>query len=240
MDKVLDIVNLGRACRSSSGVKNRQPLDKVMVASAFNLELGEELSALVKDELNVENVEILANADDYVSYDIKPQLRTVGPKYGKFLGAIKQKLAQVNPVETVNMVKGGEALEFEVDNTLISLGEEDLLIALKNKEGYASESNGELTVVLDTNLNDSLIEKGFINEFVSKVQNLRKDSGFEVVNHIKVQVCGDNWAINVLNKHCEEFSQDVLADEFSVGENGDYSTEFNFDGKVVKIFITKV
>ena len=186
MDKVLKIVVLGRASRSNCGVKNRQPLSKAIVCTANKLELEEELQNLIKDELNVEDLVILHDASDYVSYEIKPQLKTIGPKYGKLLGKIKEFLANVEPVSTVKNVRNGENLKFEVDGTQVELSEEDLLISVKNREGYSSESDGEITLVLDTNLTQELLEKGFVREVVSKVQNLRKESGFEVVNHIVI------------------------------------------------------
>lgn len=240
MNKVLEIVGLGRGCRSGSGVKNRQPLDKVMIASASGIHLDKQLINLIKDELNVENVQILDNADAFVSYEIKPQLKTLGPKYGKYLAQIRQKLTQINPVEAVNLVKSGKVLEFDIDKQHISLTEEDLLITLKSKEGYSSASNGETTVVLDTTLNDQLLEKGFINDFVSAVQNLRKNSGLEVINHIDVQVCGSEKLQSILSKHQKNFIKDILADKFAVGNKGSFNTQVSFGNQKIDVYITKI
>ncbi len=239
MEKVLRIVLLGRACRSASGVKNRQPLSKVIICSTDKLTLDKGLVMLIEDELNVESVEILHDADEYVSYELKPQLKTLGPKYGKLLGAIREYLGKVNPNEAVAKVKKGEALTFETNGEKVEIYQDDLLISLKNKEGYSSESDGVFTVVLDTTLSDDLIEKGMINEFVSKVQNLRKDSGFEVVNHIEIQVEGDKEFIEILNKNQTSFKKTLLADSFSVGTNGTNSAQLSVNGENITIYIKK-
>ncbi len=240
MNKVLDIVLLGRTSRSASGVKNRQPLSKVMICSAEKIELNEELASLVKDELNVLNIEFLHDADEYVSYELKPQLKTLGPKYGKNLGAIREFLAKTNANEAVRKVKSGEVLSFEANGQTIEIGEADLLIALKNKEGYASDSNGNITVVLDTTLDQNLINLGTVSEFVSKVQNLRKDSGLEVTNHIALEVSGDESLVEVVMQAKEEIAKTVLADAFKKGNNGDYSTELVIGEKKLVAYICKI
>ncbi len=240
MNKVLDIVLLGRTSRSASGVKNRQPLSKVMICSADKIDLNEELANLVKEELNVLDIEFLHDADEYVSYELKPQLKTLGPKYGKNLGAIREFLAKTNANEAVRRVKGGEVLSFEANGQTIEIGESDLLIALKNKEGYASDSNGVITVVLDTTLNKHLVALGIVSEFVSKVQNLRKDSGLEVTNHIALCIDGDEALAKVVLDAKEEISKTVLADSFERGSAGDHSTELVAgDGKLV-VYISKI
>ena len=241
MEKVLDIVLLGRSCRAGSGVKNRQPLSKVMIASAKEFNLDNELISLIEDELNVEKVEFLTNADEYVSYELKPQLKTLGPKYGKFLGVIREHLAKANAVELVNKVRKGEIVKFNApDGSEIELTESDLLISLKNKEGFSSDSNGDLTVILDTALDQRLLEKGFIAEFVSKVQNLRKDSGLEVVNHIAVEVDGDERLVNILNANKESFTKTLLADSFKQGNSGEFNTTVGFENNEITVYITKL
>ena len=240
MNKVLEIVLLGRACRSASNVKNRQPLSKVLICTNEKLHLGEELVALIKDELNVENLEVLQNADEFVSYEIKPQLRTVGPKYGKALNGIKEYLSSIDPVQAVGKVRKGENLEFDFGEQHITLSQEDLLITLKNKEGYSSETNGQITVVLDTALNEELIEKGIVKEFVSKIQNLRKESGFEVVNHIKIELDGDEKLVNMLLKYQEQIKKGTLSDIVIVGQSGESSLDFEFDYKKIKAFIERI
>lgn len=240
MDKVLEIVLLGRACRSASNVKNRQPLSKVLVCTKDELSLDNELVELIKDELNVENLEILHNADEFVSYEIKPQLRTVGPKYGKFLGGIKNYLSSANANEIVNSVRNKKEISFEVDGEKIVLSESDLLVTLKNKEGFSSETNGNITVVLDTTLNADLIEKGMIKEFISKVQNYRKESGFEVVNHIKIEISGDENLTETLLRHEYDIKKGTLSDVVKKGANGTHSFEFEFCGKNVTVAISKI
>lgn len=240
MDKVLEIVLLGRACRSASNVKNRQPLSKVLVCTKEELTLNEELTNLIKDELNVENLEILHNADEFVSYEIKPQLRTVGPKYGKLLGGIKNYLSSANANELVNNVRNNKEISFAVNGENVILTENDLLISLKNKEGFSSETNGEITVILDTTLNADLIEKGMVKEFISKVQNFRKESNFEVVNHIKIEINGDESLTKTLLNHEEDLKKGTLCDEVNIGTNGTHSFEFEFNGEKVIVSISKI
>ena len=239
MDKVLEIVENGRISRNVSGVKNRQPLSKVIVCVAEELKLNDELVELIKDELNVENLEILHNADEFVSYSLKPQLKTLGPKYGKYLGKIKQYLENCNAAEVVAKVRSGETIKFEADGQEIEIGKDDLLINLENKEGYASSTNGKITVVLDTTLTQELLDKGFINEFVSKVQNLRKDSGLQVTDHINVEISGYEHFVNVILKDKEKICKTLLADSLTIGENGGYSVEFDFNGNHLKVAISK-
>ena len=240
MDKVLEIVNLGRACRSASNVKNRQPLAKVIVCTSKQLVLDDELKDLILDELNVEQIEILHNADEYVSYELKPQLRTVGPKYGKLLGGIKEYLLTAGSAENVNKVRAGGSLKFEVGGQEVELTEADLLIGLKNKEGYASETNGEMTVVLDTILTEQLIQKGMVKEFISKVQNLRKESGFEVVNHIKIALDGDKDLTSTLLEFADTIKKGTLCDQVYIGDDGESAMTFEFDGKSVDVKISRV
>ena len=241
MDKVLEVVLLGRACRSGSNVKNRQPLSKVIVCTNKELSFDSELEELIKDELNVETLEVLhQNADEYVSYELKPQLRTIGPKYGKALGAIKEYLSSVNATEAVGKVRKGENLEFEANGMKVELSQDDLLISLKNKEGYSSETNGDVTVVLDTALTQDLIEKGMIKELISKVQNLRKESGFEVVNHIRIEVDGNDELTSLILKYQEEIKKGTLCDEVEKGTNGTNELVFDFENKSINVKISKV
>ena len=240
MDKVLEIVNLGRACRSASNVKNRQPLAKVIVCTSKELILDSELKELIKDELNVEDIEILHNADEYVSYELKPQLRTVGPKYGKLLGKIKEYLLSAGSTENVNKVRAGGHLEFDVDGQKVELAEEDLLIGLKNKEGYSSETNGEMTVVLDAVLTKELVEKGAVKEFVSKIQNLRKESDFEVVNHIKIEISGDDNLIQMLLKYSDAIKKGTLCDELKIGQCGTNEMIFENNSEKICAKISKI
>lgn len=238
MDELLEIVLLGRACRSSSAVKNRQPLAKAIVCSASEKNLDEELIALIEDELNVEKVEFEHKATDYVNYELKPQLKTLGPKYGKYLGGIREYLSKCDAIQVVETVRKGENVKFEVMGQNIELGEEDLLIAVKNRDGYSSTSNGNITVVLDTNLTPKLIEKGLVREIISKVQQFRKESDLEVVNHINLEFDGDKEIVEICLNNSEEIKNGTLCDNLNAGKNGTFSKEENIDGKKLTINIT--
>ena len=212
----------------------------MIVCTSKELSLDDELKDLILDELNVEQIEILHNADEYVSYELKPQLRTVGPKYGKLLGGIREYLATNGSAENVNKVRAGGSLNFEVGGQEVELAEADLLIGLKNKEGYASETNGEMTVVLDTILTEQLIQKGMVKEFISKVQNLRKESGFEVVNHIKIALNGDKDLTSTLLEFADTIKKGTLCDQVYIGNDGESTMTFEFDGKSVDVKISRV
>lgn len=239
MDKVLEIVDLGRVCRSACNVKNRQPLSKLIVCTATKLHLDQELQQLVLEELNVEALEILHNADAYVSYSLKPQLKTLGPKYGKLINDIRTYLANANAGEIVAKVRNGETFTFTVQGQNVTLSKDDILIQLENKEGYASSTNGTTTVVLDTTLTQDLLEKGFVNEFVSKVQNLRKESGLEVTNHILLTVQGDEHLVSVAMKYADIIQKSTLADTLTKGTQGTFVTSVAFEDKEVAIQMDK-
>ena len=239
MDKVLEIVENGRICRNGSGIKNRQPLSKVIICAAEELKLEKELQNLIKDELNVEGLQFIHNADEFVSYSLKPQLKTLGPKYGKYLGKIKEFLASCNTTEVVGAVSDGKSFKFEVDGQEIEIGKEDLLISLVNKEGYSSATNGVITVILDTTLTKDLLDKGFISEFVSKVQNLRKDSGFNVTDHIKIWLEGEPQEEQLVMQNKTSLQKTLLADQIEVGSGGQFKTELQGQ-KVLTVYIEKV
>ncbi len=240
MDKVLEIVNLGRTTRASSGVKNRQPLSKVLICSTKELTLDDSLLNLIKDELNVETIEFLDNADEYVAFEVKPQLKTLGPKYGKQLNDIKEYLNKCNQNELVHNAKLGSVHFTTPSGVDIELTIDDLLISLKNKEGYYSDTNGEITVILDTLIDQRLKERGIVAEFVSKVQNLRKDSGLEVTDHIMVEVRGNEILEKVIISNKESISKTLLADQFGLGNNGDYNTSMSVEEGELNVYITKI
>lgn len=240
MDQVLEIVENGRICRNTSGVKNRQPLSKVIICATENISINEELKDLIKDELNVENLEILHNADEFVSYSLKPQLKTLGPKYGKYLGKIREFLDKCDASEVVSKVRNGEIIELNFDGQEVEISKDDLLISLVNKEGYSSASNGKITVVLDTTLSEDLINKGLINELVSKVQNLRKDSGFNVTDHIKIEIpCDENFK-SLVEKNKNYLQKTLLADSITFGVNGAFSTSLQVANNEFVIYISKL
>lgn len=239
MDKVLEIVENGRICRNGSGIKNRQPLSKVIICVAEQLNLEDELQNLIKDELNVEGLQFIHNADEFVSYSLKPQLKTLGPKYGKYLGKIKEFLSSCNATEVVAKVKNGQMIKLEVDGQEIEIGKEDLLISLVNKEGYSSATNGVVTVILDTTLSKDLLDKGFISEFVSKVQNLRKDSGLNVTDHIKIWLDGDKEDAKLILQNKTSLQKTLLADQIEEGRRGRFNTQLQGQN-ILTVYIEKV
>ena len=186
MENVLEVVVMGRACRNASGIKNRQPIGKMMVKAEFDL--SEFYKEIIEDELNVKTVEFTDDVSAFTSYSFKPQLKTVGPKYGKVLGKIKAALAELDGNKAMAQLNAEGALKFDFDGTEVVLEKDDLLIDTAQVEGYVSESDNNITVVLDTNLSPELIEEGFVREIISKIQTMRKEAGFEVMDKIVVNV----------------------------------------------------
>lgn len=232
MEKVLDIVILGRATRAASLIKNRQPLASVIVCSANKISLAQELIDLIKDELNVEEVRFSHDAGVYVNFELKPQLKTLGPKYGKRLGEIREFFATCDSAEVVASLRKGENL-FIDDMLLI---EQDVLVAVKNKEGFVSESNGDVTVVLDVTLTDELKEKGTIRDFISTVQQTRKDIGLEVTDHIVITLNGDEELKKLIKAYAETVMSGTLCDEIKFGDG---NNEFASNGKNIKFDVKK-
>ncbi len=239
METVLRISNLGHSTRNQSNIKNRQPLSKLIVATAEKVELSEELKELIKDELNVQEVEFKHDAKEYLNYDLKPQLKVLGPKYGAKIGAIRAWLSSCDACEVVDKVNAGETVKFDAQGTEVELSKEDLLISPISKEGFVSESDGTFTVVLVTELTPELLELGLVREFVSKVQQTRKDAGFEVVDHIKIYVNASNETNAVLEKFKAEVCGDTLADEMVVGESADLQV-VEINGESVGLKLVKV
>lgn len=234
MNDVLKTVVLGRAARNKANIKNRQPLKRLIYNG--KKELSPELKALVEDELNVKEVDISADSAKYISYELKPQLKTLGPKYGALLGKIRALLAEKSD-EIAATVKSGKTYVAELDGKTVELAEEDLLISVKNKEGFSSESDGETTVVLDTELNDELIYEGAEREIVSKIQTMRKEAGFEVVDHISVAYKAEGVAKSVFEKGT--YKADVLCDADGNDFDG-YTKEWDINGDKVTISIKKI
>jgi len=229
---------MGRACRNAANIKNRQPIGQMFVKS------GEELTSffanIITDELNVKKISFTQDVRDFTSYIFKPQLRTVGPKYGKQLGAIKAYLSAVDGNDAMDQLKEQGALRFESAGVNVELTEEDLLIEPTQKEGYVSETNGDLTVVLDTNLTEELIEEGFVRELTSKIQTMRKEAGFEVMDRICVYAA-DNARIEAIltGDSSERIRNDVLADEIVTGETAGYVKAWNINGQDVTLGVKK-
>ena len=194
---------------------------------------------IIEDELNVKNVTFTDDVRDFTSYTFKPQLKTVGPKYGKQLGGIKEHLAALDGNAAMDELKAKGALVFEVNGTEVSLSEEDLLIEMSQKEGYVSEADNYMTVVLDTNLTPELIEEGFVYEVISKIQTMRKDADFEVMDHIRVAINGNEKIADIVRRNEAAIAQKVLADEILVDTPLEISREWNVNGENVTIGVAK-
>ena len=239
MDELLKIVVLGRACRNEASIKNRQPIATMFVKGECD-PLPDNLTAIIADELNVKQVLFTNDVRDFTSYAFKPQLRTVGPKYGKQLGEIKAFLSELDGNEAMDSLNANGAIGFTAkDGTEVSLTRDDLLIEMTQKTGYVSQNDGGFTVVLDTNLTDELIEEGTVREIVSKVQTMRKENGFEVTDHIKLGIKADGKLADVLARNASAIAADVLADEvvFSVS---DAAREWSIGGEKVLLSADKI
>ena len=237
MDEVLKIVVMGRASRESAGLKNRQPISKMYVKAGVKLDAF--YTDIIKDELNVKEVVYTDDVREFTSYTFKPQLRTVGPKYGKQLGGIQKHLASLDGNAAMDELKSNGKLSFTVGDVTVELTEDDLLISMSQKEGYVSQEDNGMTVVLDANLTQELIEEGFSNELISKIQNMRKDSGFEVMDRIRVSILGNEILAKVAEKNKEAICGKVLADELSYDKTFAVSREWDVNGEKVTICVEK-
>ncbi|MBR0366024.1 MAG: isoleucine--tRNA ligase, partial [Clostridia bacterium] len=238
MAEVLDIVVLGRACRNTSGLKSRQPLNAIYVKA--ETELKEFYKDIIKAELNIKNVEFVDDVSQFASYNFKPQLRTLGRRFGKNINAVREILANINGAAAMAELTEKGTLTIEVAGVSEALTEEDLLIETVKSDDYVTDQNGAMTVVLETKLNDELIEEGFVRELISKLQNMRKDSGFEVMDHIKVYVSGNERIIGIFTRNSEYIKSQVLADEITLGEDHAASKEWNINGENVKLGVEKI
>ena len=237
MDEVLDIVVLGRAARNEANIKSRQPIGQMFVRSEHPLE--KYFADIVTDELNVKKITFTGDVRQFTNYIIKPQLRTVGPKYGKQLGGIRKYLSSVDGNEAVDTLTKDGALKFDVNGTEVVLTQEDLLIEPTRVEGYVSQSDSKLTVVLDTNLTPELIEEGFVRELISKIQTMRKEAGFEVMDHIRVYCEGNDRIADILGRYGNQISGSVLANDIVIGRAGGYAKEWNINGEKVILGVEK-
>ncbi len=238
MDIVLKAVVMGRACRNTANIKNRQPVNTMFVKAEY--ELTDFYKDIIADELNVKKVVFTNDVREFTSYTFKPQLRTVGPKYGKQLGAIKKYLEELDGNAAMDTLQKDGALKFTAGNVEVSLTEEDLLIEMTQKEGYVTEADNSMTVVLDTNLTPELIEEGFVLELISKIQTMRKDAGFEVTDHIRVAFADNDKIEEIAQKHEKEIAGKVLADALSVKNELSVAKEWNVNGENVKISVERV
>jgi len=237
MEDVLDAVVMGRACRNEAGIKNRQPVSTMYIKADFALD--DFYKDIIKDELNVKDVVFTDDVRDFTSYTFKPQLRTVGPKYGKQLGGIQKTLAALDGNAAMDELNAKGMLSFDVCGTQVELTKDDLLIDMAQKEGYVSSEDNKMTVVLDTNLTEALIEEGFVYEVISKIQNMRKDAGFEVMDHIRVSVSGNERLAAIVLKNKDAIADKVLADEILTDASFEVSKEWNVNGENVVIAVEK-
>jgi isoleucyl-tRNA synthetase len=238
MDIVLKAVVMGRACRNTANIKNRQPVNTMFVKA--ECELTDFYKDIIADELNVKKVVFTNDVREFTSYTFKPQLRTVGPKYGKQLGAIKKYLEELDGNAAMDTLQKDGALKFTAGDVEVSLTEEDLLIEMTQKEGYVTEADNSMTVVLDTNLTPELIEEGFVLELISKIQTMRKDAGFEVTDHIRVAFADNDKIEEIAQKHEKEIAGKVLADALGVKNELSVAKEWNVNGENVKISVERV
>ena len=238
MKELLEIVVLGRACRNTANIKNRQPIGTMYVKA--EKKMSEFYTDIIADELNVKEVKFADDVESFISYSFKPQLRTVGPKYGKLLGGIRQALTDINGTAAMNELRTNGVLKLNINGNDVELTEEDLLIETAQTEGYVSESDGETSVVLDTNLTPELIEEGFVREIISKIQTMRKEAGFEVMDKIVVYAHGNDKIQDVMKTHEDEIKSEVLADEMVLGETDGYVKEWNINKEAVTMGVKKL
>ena len=237
MDEVLRIVVVGRACRNAANIKNRQPIGKMYVKA--EAELSDFYKEIIEDELNVKEVEFTNDVRAYSSYSFKPQLKTVGPKYGRLLGKIKQALSEVDGNTAMDELNEKGQLTFNFDGETVELTKDDLLIEIAQTEGFESGNDGDITVVLDTNLTPELVEEGFMREIISKIQTMRKEAGFEVMDKITVYSDGNDKIAELISKNEDTVKNDVLATEIVTGKIDGYSKEWNINGENVTFGVKK-
>ena len=237
MEKVLDIVVMGRAARNESNIKNRQPIGQMYIKADF--ELPKFYVDIIADELNVKNVEFTDDVRSFTTYTFKPQLKTVGPKYGKQLGAIKEYLANIDGNEAMDKLNAGENLVFDANGS-VELSKDDLLIEMTQMEGYVSQNDNNITVVLDTNLTEELIEEGFVREIISKVQTMRKEADFEVMDMITIYVDKNDKIIDIIKRNKDMIMSEVMAKDVVCGEADGYVKEWNINGESVTLGVKKM
>ena len=237
MDKLLKIVVMGRACRNTANIKNRQPIGQMYVKA--EKDLPEFYLDIIADELNVKEVSFTSDVEAFTTYTFKPQLRTVGPKYGKFLKGIQQALAELDGNAAMASLKADGVLRLPEVDASIELSEEDLLITMTQKEGYVTENDPSMTVVLDTNLTEELLEEGFVREIISKIQTMRKEADFEVMDQIAVYYQGSEKVNGIFTKNCDTIKKEVLATEITSGDQGEYKKEWNINGETVTLGVSK-
>ena len=238
MEELLKIVVLGRAARNTANIKNRQPIGTMYIKA--DKEMGQFYTDIIADELNVKEVKFANDVESFISYSFKPQLRTVGPKYGKLLNGIRTALAEINGTEAMNELRSTGLLTLDINGNKVELSEEDLLIETAQTEGYVTEADGDISVVLDTNLTPELIEEGFVREIVSKVQTMRKEAGFEVMDKIHIYAKDNDKILELMKNHKEEIMSEVLAEDMTLGTTDGYVKEWNINKEPIVLGVAKM
>jgi len=249
MEAVLEMVVLGRACRNAANIKNRQPIGQMYVKSDYTytdksgekvLGLPEFYKEIIEEELNVKAVVFTNDVRNFTSYSFKPQLKTLGPKFGKQIGQIRTILSELDGNKAMDEINTTGGLKVTLEGVEATLDKEDLLIEAAQTEGYVSDSDKGVTVVLDTTLSKELVEEGFVREIISKIQTMRKDAGFEVMDHIKVTQSGNDSIKEIFERNLDEIKSEVLADEIHLGAAEGFTKEWNINGEVVTLGVVKL
>ena len=238
MEELLEIVVLGRACRNTANIKNRQPIGTMYVKAEKAMD--KFYTDIIADELNVKEVKFADDVESFISYSFKPQLRTVGPKYGKLLNGIRTALSEVDGTAAMKELRDNGVLVLDIAGNRVELAEEDLLIETAQSEGYVTETDGETSVVLDTNLTPELIQEGFVREIISKVQTMRKEAGFEVMDKIIVYAKDNDKIMDIMKANQDEIKREVLAENIILGEAEGYTKEWNINKEAVTLGVSKV
>ncbi len=238
MEELLEIVVLGRACRNTANIKNRQPIGTMYVKAEKAMD--KFYTDIIADELNVKEVKFADDVESFISYSFKPQLRTVGPKYGKLLNDIRTALSEINGTAAMKELRDNGVLVLDIAGNRVELAEEDLLIETAQSEGYVTETDGETSVVLDTNLTPELIQEGFVREIISKIQTMRKEAGFEVMDKIIVYAKDNDKIMDIMKANQDEIKREVLAENIILGEAEGYTKEWNINKEAVTLGVSKV
>ena len=238
MEELLEIVVLGRACRNTANIKNRQPIGTMYVKAEKAMD--KFYTDIIADELNVKEVKFADDVESFISYSFKPQLRTVGPKYGKLLNGIRTALSEIDGTAAMKELRDNGVLVLDIAGNRVELAEEDLLIETAQTEGYVTETDGETSVVLDTNLTPELIQEGFVREIISKVQTMRKEAGFEVMDKIIVYAKDNDKIMDIMKANQDEIKREVLAENIILGEAEGYTKEWNINKEAVTLGVSKV
>ena len=238
MEEVLDTVVMGRAARNTANIKNRQPIAQMYVKADHAL--SDFYVEIIEEELNVKKVTFTDDVRAFTSYTFKPQLKTVGPKYGKLLGKIREALTNLDGSAAMDTLNNTGALTFDFDGQEVVLTKDDLLIDVAKKDGYVTEEDNYVTVVLDTNLTPELIEEGFVREVISKIQTMRKEAGFEVMDHISVYQANNDKIAELMKSNADEIKNEVMADHIHLGEMKGFTKEWNINGETVMLGVERL